>query len=81
LPRLITARTGREIDGRAIAGFDHDPFGAIGAEPSTGDDELRQCIGEFLDQRQPRRRRQIIQPQHRFANGGEMTVTLDDAIP
>ena len=56
-------------------------LGALGAEPVPRHHELRQRIGEFGDQRHPRRGRQILQHQHRFPDRGEMAVTLDDAVP
>ena len=50
-------------------------------EPVAGDDELRQRVGEFCDQRRAGRGRQTFQHQHRFPDRGEMAVALDDAVP
>ena len=58
-----------------------DPPGAVGGEPVAGDDELRQRVRQFGDQRDPRGGGQIFQHQHRFPDRGEMAVTLDDAVP
>ena len=49
-------------------------------EPGARRDEAGQRLGQFCDQRLPRRRRQILAHQHGFADRGEMAVARDDAI-
>ena len=78
---VLAARTRRDVDGGALARLAGDAPCPVGAQPVPGDDELRQRVGEFCDQRHARRGRQIFQHQHRFPDRGEMAVTLDDAVP
>ena len=78
---VLAARTRRDIHGRALARFIRKPPCPVGTQPVSRDDELRQRIGEFGDQRHARGGGQPFQNQHRFPDRGEMAVTFDDAIP
>ena len=78
---VLAARTRRDVHGRALARFAGEPPCPVRAQPVLGDDELRQRVGEFRDQRHAGGGRQAFQHQHRFTDRGEMAVTLDDAVP
>ena len=69
-----------ERDGRLLAGLLGDALGMILVQPGARGDEAGERLGELGDQRLPRRRRQIVAHQHRFADRGEMAVARDDAV-
>ena len=78
---VLAARTRRDIHGRALARFACKPPCPIGAQPVTRNDELRQRVGEFGDQRHAGGGGKAFERQHRFADRGEMAVAFDDAVP
>ncbi len=69
-----------ERDRRLLAGLLGDALGAILVEPGARGDKAGERLGQFCDQRLPRRRGQILAHQHRFADRGEMAMARDDAI-
>ena len=71
---------GRDRHRRLLAGFPHDPPGAIGFEPIAFDDKTGERLGKLRDQRLARRRRDVVAGEQGLANGRKMAEPFDDAI-